>query len=307
MYSSIPTVLEGLVVGDPVRHAGLAVFPLIAESEPRGSCYLTLEDALHKEVLVITEAEEAGRVNELTVANRGAEPVLLVDGEELLGAKQNRVFNISMLIPGHATIEVPVSCVERGRWSYKSARFAASRRAQHATGRARRHQAVTQTLRERGSATGNQQEVWLDLDAKAERLQARSDTGAMSEMFERHSESVERFVEPLKVGPSQVGAVFAVSGSLVGLELFDSSPTCARILPKVVRGYALDALDFGRESDAPPVEDARRFIHRVAAGDWLPFPGVGAGVNLRLETPGLTGSALLEAERVLHLAAFALP
>jgi hypothetical protein len=197
-----------------------------------------------------------------------------VDGEELVGAKQNRVFNVSMLIPGYATIDVPVSCVERGRWSYKSARFAASERAQHATGRARRHQAVTQTLRERGSATGNQHEVWLDLDAKAERLQARSATGAMSDMFERHREIVERFVEPLGVGPTQVGAVFVVSGSLLGLEVFDSSLTCAKILPKVVRGYALDLRLRARSERR---QRARRFMDRVASGDWLPFPGVGQG------------------------------
>jgi hypothetical protein len=300
-------MLAGLVLGEPVAHAGLAVFPLNAASGSEGSGYLTLEQALEKELLVITEAEEAGRVNELTVANRAGEPVLLVDGEELIGAKQNRVFNLSMLIPALTTIDVPVSCVERGRWSYRSARFAASARAQHATGRARRQRAVTDSLRMRGSATGNQQDVWRDLDAKAQRLQAESATGAMSEMFERHSATVERFVKPLQVGPAQVGALFALSGSALGLEVFDSSATCARLLPKVLRGYALDALDYGRANEAPPSEDAARgFVERVGAGDWHEFPVVGAGVNLRLETPDLTGSALLEAERVLHLAAFAL-
>ena len=64
----------------------------------------------------VTEVHEAGRVPELKFDNDGERPVLLLDGEELAGAKQNRVLNLTILAPPKRSIVIPVSCVEAGRW-----------------------------------------------------------------------------------------------------------------------------------------------------------------------------------------------
>ncbi len=53
---------------------------------------------------------------ELRFVNHCERPVLLLDGEELVGAKQNRILNLTVLVPAHQTIVIPVSCVEAGRW-----------------------------------------------------------------------------------------------------------------------------------------------------------------------------------------------
>ena len=54
---------------------------------------------------------------ELVVENPLDERVLLYDGEELVGAKQNRILNVSVLVEAKSTLTIPVSCVEQGRWS----------------------------------------------------------------------------------------------------------------------------------------------------------------------------------------------
>jgi len=46
----------------------------------------------------IAETSESGSVPELVVENPLAERVLLYDGEELLGAKQNRILDVSVLV-----------------------------------------------------------------------------------------------------------------------------------------------------------------------------------------------------------------
>ena len=48
----------------------------------------------------------------LRVINGADRPVLLLDGEELVGAKQNRVLNTSVLVAKGARLDIPVSCVE---------------------------------------------------------------------------------------------------------------------------------------------------------------------------------------------------
>jgi hypothetical protein len=50
--------------------------------------------------------------------NVGDRPALLIDGEHLEGAKQNRVLNVTVLVAARRDTVVPVSCVEQGRWSY---------------------------------------------------------------------------------------------------------------------------------------------------------------------------------------------
>ena len=61
-----------------------------------------------------------------------------MDGEELIGAKQNHTLNLSILVPAHASIDIPVSCVERGRWHHLSREFSSAPRAHYAEGRAKK-------------------------------------------------------------------------------------------------------------------------------------------------------------------------
>ena len=102
-------------LGDPVTHRGIVVTPLFPARDPRAS-YITLDEALPRG-LVITETSDAGSVPELAVVNPLDDNVLLYDGEELVGAKQNRILNVSVLVGAGAKLPIPVSCVEQGRWA----------------------------------------------------------------------------------------------------------------------------------------------------------------------------------------------
>ncbi len=48
---------------------------------------------------------------------------LIPEGEILMGAKQNRVINVTVLVAAGVKFVLPVSCVEAGRWRYKSRHF----------------------------------------------------------------------------------------------------------------------------------------------------------------------------------------
>ena len=164
------------------RNLGLLVLSTAGE---RQADYLTLDEALERRSAHIVEVSEGGHVPELKIVNEGEWPVLLLDGEELLGAKQNRVINLTILVPAHRACVIPVSCVESGRWRHVSRDFAAAPRAQFAEGRAEKMRHVTSSLRADGSRSSDQREVWSHIAEKAARLGAESDTSAMSAMFER--------------------------------------------------------------------------------------------------------------------------
>ena len=113
----------------------------------------------------------------------GDKPVFILDGEELVGAKQNRVVNLSILVPASTTVTVPVSCVEAGRWRAKSRTFKSAPRTQYATGRAKRVAQVTYNLKASGSRHSDQAEVWSDIAMMSRKLEAESPTAAMEEML----------------------------------------------------------------------------------------------------------------------------
>ena len=118
----MPLFLQDLVkkirFGEPQNRENLTLYPIFVESGGEGSIqYLLLEEALQMGCLEIGEVSLSGSVNTVLIANSAAQPVLIFDGEEILGAKQNRMVNATILIAAQTKLKVPVSCVERGRWS----------------------------------------------------------------------------------------------------------------------------------------------------------------------------------------------
>jgi len=103
-----------------------------------------------------------------------------------VGAKQNRILNLTVLAPANKTIVIPVSCVEAGRWRAESAEFASAGRAHYSAGRARKAAHVTESLRSTGSRRSDQGAVWADISEKAVRMDAVSDTGAAAALYETH-------------------------------------------------------------------------------------------------------------------------
>ena len=137
---------------EPTIHRGITVVPLFPRRDP-GAAYTTLAAALRRG-LRITETSAAGSVPELVVANPLDEWVLLYDGEELVGAKQNRILNLTVLVAAESVTPIPVSCVEAGRWHRRSPTFAAAAhtagpqlrlRKARALGRTRSHAAAPST------------------------------------------------------------------------------------------------------------------------------------------------------------------
>src|SRR5688572_27645210 len=127
-------------LGEPVEHRGIVVTPLFPLHDPRAH-YLTLEVAIERG-LRIEEVSVEGSVPELQVVNPLAEQVLLYDGEELIGAKQNRILNLSVLVGGKTELPIPVSCVEQGRWHHMTGSFASASHSSSPQLRLRKHMSL---------------------------------------------------------------------------------------------------------------------------------------------------------------------
>lgn len=305
---TIENVLDQITVGAPVSYRNLTVFPLFgSDTLPPTRDYLTLDEALAQNLATVTEVSEGGNVPILRLKTEGERPVLLMDGEALIGAKQNRVLNLTLLAPAGESLNIPVSCVESGRWSHNSDRFATSSHAHFAEGRARKMAHVSESMRASGGSShySDQSEVWNDIALKAYRMDTHSDTSAMSEIYEQHEGGLEEYAGAFHAEEKQAGAVFAINGRVVGLELFDSPQTFAGLLPKLTRSYALDAMDKQNEpAVTPSPQSVDSFLKAVAASEGERFASIGIGEDARLNGEGVEGAALLVDDHVVHLSAF---
>jgi hypothetical protein len=265
---------------------------------------MVLDEALACGGLRLTESSEIGSVPRLLAKNSMPRSVLLLDGEELIGVKQNRVVNLSILLGPNITTEIPVSCVEAGRWRTTSTLCSTAGRVQFADARAQKLEQVSASLRTTGRADSDQRSVWDAISAKAARMGVSSPTAAMAAVFESQRDDLRAFTEALRPQDGQIGAAYAIGGELVGVEVLDSSATFRKVADKLTTSYALDAVE--ATSGAPPPEMAavRAFLEQLGAATRKSSSTVGLGMSMRLSSPEVVGAALVWEESCIHLAAF---
>jgi hypothetical protein len=129
----------------------------------------------------------------------------------------------------------------------------------------------------------------------------------MSAIYERHAISVEEYVRNFAWLQGQGGVAFAFSGRLAGLDLFDHPLTMRKVFPKLVRSYALDALDAPDEKTALASRlDLSNWLEQLMEAQSFSQPGVGLGKDVRLNGHSVSGAALWALERYIHVCAFAL-
>ncbi|MFN0040988.1 MAG: ARPP-1 family domain-containing protein [Burkholderiales bacterium] len=301
----IQSALSRLSLGQAQAFANMALFPLIA-AHVEAPDYLVLEEALKSDVGRITEISEGGRVPELAFENNAPARVLLVDGEELIGARQNRVLNISILVPAGKKLAIPVSCCEQGRWRYTGSReFASSDSALFARAKAKKMLRVSESMRSHGERRSDQDEIWDDIAMKSARLKVESGTSAMADVYAQHRARLDGYVSAFALQPGQSGAVVAIDGKVAGLELFDSPATFGHFFQKLLRSFALDAIDVEEPvTSVPAAEIAKAFLEHLAAASAETFAALGDGEDVRLHGPDVVAGALVADGRVRHLAGF---
>jgi hypothetical protein len=298
------SLFEGTRIGEPQAHGSVILFPLLAEAD-WGPKYLSLGEALVQGTFRVSEVSDSGSVPELKVCNDGEFPVLLLDGEELAGAKQNRVLNTTVLVPGKTSVVIPVSCTEHGRWHSVSAHFRESSHHMARTIRCEKNRSVSDSLRKERSFRSDQGRVCENIEHLACAAEAHSPTGAMSDVFRHRERDLDAYIEAFPLMPHQRGLLVFLKGLPAGLDLVSREGAYGRLHEKLVKSYCIeDALRPSRRKSAPGLADAEAFLKRASSCPGIPFPSPGMGSDLRFESDGLVGSALVVDGAAVHAAFF---
>ena len=295
--------LDTLAIGRPITRLGVSVFPayLAANALPA----ITTGEASG---LVVDELDEAS-VPALRVRNPSDKPVLVVEGEHFLGGKQNRAVNTSVLVPALADLEIPVSCLERGRWG----RRRAARRDEEFTPHAVRMQAnagVAESMRRRGSHDGDQAAVWHEVDALLSRASVESGTGAAADAkraAHRRAPTRAAAIEKLAAQgplPGQCGVIVTNGRWVTAMDLFGAPHLLAAHWSPLIRSHLLES---PVAEGSPSATRVLHVIRRFASAPAQEAQGVGLGVEQRVANGRLVGHALTFNGSLVHAAFFTRP
>jgi hypothetical protein len=300
---TLAAILGGVATGDPLAWAGLQVFPLHRPNGGDPTCAL-LDDLLERGEAEVTELGEQGQVPRILVKNRSGLDALILDGMELRGAKQNRMVNVTIIVGRHSEEAVPVSCVEAGRWAYRSRQFASAKRTVGSKLRNLKAHMVRDSLAAGGPAQPNQRRVWDRVDAYVAESGARSATAALDAAFARSEGGIEDCVAHLK-SIEAAGAMVALNGEIVGLDLLDHPATFGRLWELLLRGYALDAVLEPQAGKALGREDVEAWLTAVAHdGALVPHEVPGVGAYYAVRGPRIAGGTVLRDGHAVHTALF---
>jgi len=306
MTELIKNYFEKIQIGKGQSYKNLTLYPVLSD-EVIPFDYLTLDEALSQNLIEVVEIDQHGSVPELRVINKSDKMVLILDGEELVGAKQNRIINTTILIPDNETVKIPVSCVEQGRWSYRTESFHTENRMAPSTLRAMKAQQVHFSMKESGNFRSDQGAIWNEISAKASRRKAESGSMAMAEIYKKERPVIDDYLKNFEISNLQIGAIFQINGNVAGIESFGKSDTFEKTFKKIVESYALDAIDWydSKFDKIGPKAKVVAFLKAVKTVQADSNQSVGLGIDYRLESKKCTGFALAFDEMVLHLSVFA--
>ena len=243
------------------------------------------------------------------MVKEGTLRVLILEGDELIGARQNRVANSSVLVPAGSEIILPVLCVERGRWSYRSLAFSPAAGSPHLALRRPASRSVHDSLRRGRDHRSERRSVWREVDRVASLHRAASLTYTLQDPRSHLAERLYPFGKLARELPEGTsGVVVAIGERLTLLEVLEvlAGPcTFARVFRKLLSGYALESVGLDRPYGTPDTLAVKGFIEAAATAAHEQHPAVGLGKDVRFEGDGISGYALIGERGVLHAAAFA--
>ena len=272
--------LDRVQIAEPARYRQLSVYPLLLQdgAKLRGR-WLTLDGAIARGVLAVSEKGEGGAVPTVVVENRSRdEHVFLMTGEMITGGKQTRTVRHDVVLAPGQRIELDVFCVEAHRWAGGK---------DFSAGNVLVPPSIQQELRK----GADQHRVWSEVAGKNAAMKAENPTGSLelamkARPVQEKLAEVRRDILP-KMPEGTVGYVFVNRGRAVAAEFFGSEQLARELLPKLLDSYVIDCVLLGKDAVAADARADQRaaveFFERVcrAGSQRANTPGSGAGIRTR--------------------------
>jgi hypothetical protein len=278
-------------IAAPVKWKNVTLFPLVAKDGARAATdYEILDEGLKSGRVKVIEKGD-GQVNQLRLENRSQRPLFVMSGEVVLGGKQDRIIGKDQIIGAGESVDVPVYCVEHGRWT----------EGQSGRGFGAGEALADSSVRKKAAFKDDQSGVWAKVAEKNAKRGISNATGTYRQVATGAKvagdvKPYETHLDPALAAPGTVGVAVAVNGKIVGVEQFASAALFAKLKGKLVRSYVVAALDEpeAAAAPAPTAKDVREFAARAAKAKESTVVARPSTLTTRQEADGIVGTEVKE-------------
>lgn len=282
-------------IGRPITKFGVSIYPVY-----RWDGFDIDHVVMPPNDLVKIREMESPTVPTLVVENNNGTAVVLFAGETLEGGRQQRVLNQTVVLPPMSVTEIPVSCVEQGRW--------------HGAQEFRGVGRMSPSNVRRSAVRGFQHEVWNEVEQLLVSRSVRSNTMALDDFFgdidvEADAKRRDKIAKVAKWGPlaGQSGIVVTQGNQIQSVDLFGSQQFLDVMWPKMIESALGTAAPTSVTTSRRDSGDrVLKFLSRLGKTmDESPRTrSTGLGEHIRIENASMTGQALLLDGALVHASAF---
>ncbi len=273
-YKVLPAITRG----------NLSLFPIVGGTEVNTASLLTLDEGLRSGAVVVTEAGSlqglvrpgthyqrgtGGEVNRLVLVNNSARPLLLLAGEVVTGGKQDRVIGVDRIVPPKSDpIDLPVFCVEPGRWVASTERFSSMSSAM-----------AQPSVRMPAMAARDQLQVWNHVASANAGIATAAPQGgpairgttsyakvmqnpAVEQRVAEVASNYDGLLHELHKAGAK-GVVVAVNGRITWADVFASTDLLEKYWQKLIRSYAAESLTATSMGGQADQKSAQTFLDQL--------------------------------------------
>ena len=266
--------------------------------------YISGPSAIEKNLIEVREVSIAGSVNNLQLVNLSDKYIFFLDGDILVGAKQNRVLNTSVFVAPNSKINLPVSCVEQGRWRSISEKFSSSDYISPDILRAKKLKAVTKNLKQGRGHFADQGEVWDTVLNYSMNLEAFSESSDLTEVMNIKRESLDSFIKQFPLNKSANALAIFTDNSPLSIDLFNRTDIFQEYYPKRLRSAATEVFNLKEKENTITEAEAKfktlNLFDQLETMESSLHNGVGVGTEKRWDSDNIVAMELKYMEHLIH-------
>jgi hypothetical protein len=218
----------------PVHDGRLTLIPIIATREMPAKRFITLQDGMARGVVTVREISEDWEVDSVRITNRAREPLVVMNGELIVEAMQDRITaENTVILPGTSEL-VSVRCVEEDR--------------DHGGLRFRAGNAIGELSLRRTVVHASQEAVWAQVDAINQRHELAPSTKTYRHAAQlqakganagRRTQIIAQ-LEALEERQRIVGVAVAIDDQVIAIDRFATPELYRQLEPQLIASYLAD-------------------------------------------------------------------
>ena len=262
-YKNLQVNYTDTNVAKSYTYGNLRLYPVYANANFKAAFstvgkYMSLQEAVAKNKIKITEKGNGGSVNNLTIENISTDTIIIIPGDIIKGGQQDRIIANDMLIkPKSGKLNVPVYCVESGRWTAAPNTVAASRNNEPAEFKSYYSKGAV-GLRKVVEKEQDQSKVWSKVEEINDQNKTTTATNAYTALTNSSdfNKKLEKYLQFFRSKFSNdgniIGVVVATGNKVVGCDMFATHDLFIKQYESLLHSYVSEAILNGKQVTVSP-------------------------------------------------------